>query len=315
MNGAIEKMLKKHGFTYTHVHDYDLNQIAGNVQVRSESNVAPASSVQRFRRMMDADVQFPAVIVSRNNILVDGNTRVAAQKKRKTAYVEAFVLDLDYSADPATTDERKVTKQVQLFATEANNTNGVNMSTADAIKKANEMILTGATEKAITRVTALSRAQVGGLKSCIKATEKMTALGLTVPGEARCRALGTEDLLNLSSEVYRGVVDLANDADLDPEEIKALRKRLKDADGDVAKRALLASERTSFVTRVQMVAANGRYRPSESAKLRRALGLVLSGQDPMLFVEQDPSSTVVHTKVLSESIAVLQSVLSAQELL
>src|SRR5262252_1698 len=83
------------GVEPTLVEQYDRLKVRmqDRVQSRIDQNNAPESQVKRYAAQM-SESRFPAPLVTKDDIPVDGNTRFKAYALRSTRYIECYQLPI-----------------------------------------------------------------------------------------------------------------------------------------------------------------------------------------------------------------------------
>ena len=119
---------------------YDRLQIRTDdrVQSRIDKNSAPKFMVERYANQM-GEYTFPPIVVTRDGLTVDGNTRNKAREVRNERYCSALVIPIDWNtADEAT--QQKLTLLSELI----NNMNGLPLFDEERSKMVINLISMGA---------------------------------------------------------------------------------------------------------------------------------------------------------------------------
>jgi hypothetical protein len=302
------------GFTWTEVAQYDLEKLdpTRRVQVREMNHYAPKDEVERYAIMM-AHSEFPPIIVTSDDWIVDGNTRAGASLKRGNKFFPAIMLDVGYLKGT-----QKQKDELHALAATLNSQHGRALDRKEARIVAAKLIGLNWKAEQIARAIGIQKNIVGAVKREIDAEAKLTKVGLDGNGSlkgASLRALGQTTVLVLNDAPYREVAQLAADAGLNQSEIQALAKSAKDQGSDTDALAVIAATRAEFSERIREHELTGAGKPPVARQLRQALGRItkFEGTSPATLIETNPVAIQAHTEALAQSIAILTAVLAAQE--
>lgn len=302
------------GFGWTEVAQYDLEKLSveRRVQVREKNNYAPKDEVDRYSIMM-AHSEFPPIIITRDDWIVDGNTRIGASIVRGNKFFPAIVLDVDY--EKAT---EKQQGELQALGATMNSQNGRALDRKEARIIAGTLVGLGWKAEQIARAIGVQKNIVGAVKREIDAVAKLEKVGLDGNGAlkgASLRALGQTPVLALNDVPYREVALLAADAGLNQSEIITLAKSAKEQGGDVEALALISATRAEFAERIREHELTGAGKPPVARQLRQTLGRITKYGEtfPETLIETNPVAIQAHTDALVQSIDILTAVLAAQE--
>jgi disulfide oxidoreductase YuzD len=307
--------IKRLNFDYVEVASFDLRKLSDQrrVQVRDVKNYAHKDEYEAFANQM-TEVAFPPIVVTRDDFLIDGNTRIAAVKLRKENFFPAIVLQVDY----ASADEKTRGVLVGLAAT-LNNLNGRRQTAKEVNATVQKLVTLGWHADEIVRATGAKSSMITNIGHEVIAHNRLARVGIE-NGQVRAtgtslRALGKPAMQVLNDEPYREIASLAMDAGLNANEISKLAKDAKETGSDSSALNLIARERQENAERIR------RYRvervvpkPSPSRQLRQRLGFIQKFlEDPTLLVEKAPEEMELHRLAVSQSIAILTKVGELQE--
>jgi hypothetical protein len=272
------------------------------VQSRLDRNNAPRERVKLYAQLMGG-VTFPAIIVTEDGIIVDGNTREKARGQRGDRYMPAFVLPVKW--DEA---DEQARRKLTLLSEAMNGRNGQPLDTDERVKWVRNLIDDGASDADISSQVGFTVARCREIRYEHQAHRRLKALGYN-PNEldltsTQARAFGKPNALGLSDEIFKGLVELTLHSDMMAKDINGLATTLANTGSDDLRRERLARERTSRAARSRTVNLAG--------TLRSRLA-VLAEHPATVFVEHDPELVSDHLDVLQRSITSLQEVITAQE--
>jgi hypothetical protein len=241
---AIEALIRTHLDVEPRLDpQYDRLKIRSDdrVQSRIDKNTAPKHMVERYANQM-GEFEFPPVIITSDNIIIDGNTRNKARGLRNERYMAVQIVPIAWdSADAAT--RRKL-----LFLSElVNNMNGLPLSDDEREKMVLTMLDQDAPDEEIVTKVGMSLRDVGQLREQHRAMSRLEHLGFDLKttefSDRTLRALGKPKVMKLDDESYRGLVDLGQDADLKANELKQLAGSLDAIKSAELRRDTLVRER------------------------------------------------------------------------
>jgi hypothetical protein len=310
--------IERLGFGFTEVADYDLTRLdyTRRVQVRETKHYNPRELVERYAAQM-SETAFPPIVVTADDWIVDGNTRVDARVRlRKEKFAPAYVLDVEW--DGARTTEKQKRLLVALAAT-LNANAGLPLSAREAREVTAELIKLEWKAEQIARAIGAKPATVTQVRKEIAAVEKLTRVGLNLNGSggvrgASLRALGAKDVLALNDVPFRELATLAADAGFNASEITTAAKQARELGADDKAMEMLRHLRVENNDRIQEQKLTGAAKPPVSRQLRQHLGFVTKyqGREQEL-LETDPKVSEAHIASLTTSIQVLSAVLEMQQ--
>lgn len=313
---AAAPEIERLGFSWHQEAQYDLNQLLdenGNllrVQVRDLEHYCPPARVAQYAVQMGETV-FPPIIVTRNNRLVDGNTRREARRMRKEKYSPAIIVDADFGKSPKT--------DANLIALAATlNQMGAERLTPGEIRTAATLLVEqGWKPEQIGRALGVKPSMVSQIRRELAAAAKFAKVGFTqgkkLPSPV-IRAFGADLLTGLNDVPFKKLADLALEANLSVNEIKEIAETMKSTGSDVGMIADVEKKRGEMEERIREHALLGNGRPAPSAGLRRALGYVTKFEAvPTSLVERSPDAMQEHLKVIHLTVGILQKVAQLQQ--
>jgi len=290
--------------------DLDLLSVDRRVQVRDSEHYAPAAQVSQFAIQM-AQTQYPPIIVSRNNWLVDGNTRVGARELRKEKFSPAIIIDADF-----TNKDNKTDNNFRILAATLNQTGGQRLTPTEARKVARILVEMGWKPEQIGRALGIKATMVSHIKRELAAEARFDKVGFKQGKDMQppvLRAFGTDVVLQLNDVPYEKLADLAVAANLGPKEVKELAAEMKATGSDAGMIAHIDKREAEMEERIRDHALRGNGKPAPSSQLRRVLGNVTKFRDdPAALVERTPDAMVEHVNVIRSAIDILNTVADLQ---
>lgn len=307
--------IERLGFKWTLVPQFDLDRLSPDrrVQVRESDHYAPHAMVERYAVQMDKN-EFPPIVVTANDWIVDGNTRIGASLRRKQTHFPAYVLNARYDPeDPAT---EKTRAELDALAATLNQQNGQSLTHKEARVLIRKLIAMDWLADQIGRAVGVTKQTVAAVKKEMAAEERLAKLGLrngAIAGPS-LRALGSETVLALNDEPYRQLTTLAVEAGLNTSEILDAAKDARATGSDVAALTKIADLRRESDERIKEHELTGGGKPPPSRMLRARLGYIAKYEDnPRIFVETNPSEAARHITEIERTLAVLEAVVRLQK--
>jgi hypothetical protein len=305
--------IERLGFKYSEAAQFDLSKLdyKRRVQVREVAHYVPKESVERYAVMM-GESQFPAIVLTSDEWIIDGNTRVAAAQKRGSKFFPAIVLDVEWATAPS-----KQQDELVALAATLNANAGVPLTAKEIRSVAAKFIALGWKADQIARAIGLKPSGVTAVKKEVNAVEKLTHVGMGSNGELRgasLRALGSEAAISLNDAPYKGLATLAADAGFNASEITTTAKNLREAGADATAIKRLDDLRTEMGDRIREHELTGGAKPPLSRQLRQHLGFVTKfvGREQEL-IETDPKVSGTHIEALTNAADVIAAVLGMQK--
>jgi hypothetical protein len=304
-----EDDIQKLGFELDEfVAQYDITNLNERVQIRSGAHTAPSERVREYAARMKVE-PCPPILLTKDDVIVDANTRVAGARKNKMQFLPAYKLNVEYAS--ATEKEKRY---LAALAAKANR-HGLPLDKKEKRELVSELLGEGWTADAIGAYVGSTPSVVTQVKYESAGIEKLKRVGLSENGSlkgANLRALGK--IAEINDAPFKEIADLAAEAGLNAGEIGALGKSVKGAGSDEAALALIASERTARTDGIRDAELTGSVKPPLARKLRQALGFVVNhaDDDPRTMIEFSEAYVEDHIKMIEKSITVLTAVLAAQ---
>jgi hypothetical protein len=304
--------IERLGFKWTEVAQYDLTRVSveQRVQVREPRHYAPKESVERYAIQMAHSV-FPPIVVTADDWIVDGNTRVGAALRRDTKFFPAIVLGIAWGG--ASTKQRD---ELYALAATLNAQNGVPLTARETREVTARFVALGWKAEQIGRAIGVRASGVTAVKKEIDAATKLRHVGLDPNGSlngASLRALGTKEALGLNDLPYKELAKIAADAGLNASEIVTAAKEARAAGSDTGAAEVLTALRTEMGDRIREQSLTGHAKPPVSRQLRQHLGFVtkFAGREQEL-IETDPKVSPTHLETLENAVRVLTAVIGMQ---
>jgi hypothetical protein len=304
--------IERLGFTYTEVGQFDLTRLdeSRRVQVRETKHYASREAVEQYAVAM-GQTEFPPVVITSDDYIVDGHTRIAASLLRKNKFFPAIVLDAAWRGA-----NTKTQNELYALAATLNQQGGVRLTGKEVRDVASRLVLLGWKTEQIGRAIGLKAASVTQVKREIDAAAKLRRVGLDPNGAMRgasLRALGTKDVLALNDVPFKELATLSADAGLNAGEITGLAKEMKETGSDESAIDRVHAVRTELGDRIKDQELTGASKPPVSRQLRQHLGFVtkFEGREQEL-IETNPEVGGAHIEALTKAIAVLTAVLEMQ---
>jgi len=307
--------IERLGFKWNEVAQFDLARLDREnraVQVRAANNYAHRDEVTAYAQQM-GQVAFPPIVVTKDDYLVDGNTRVAAAVSRKDRFFPAIIIGEAYAtAEPSRQLEFKA------LAATLNNQNGRRQTPREMRQTVAELVSLGWRIDQVQRVTGAKPADVRQIKWEIDARDRLKTVGLS-NGQVRAtgaslRTLGKPVVLGLNHEPYREVARLAMDAGLNAAEIVEVATSAKATGSDQAALEQISKVRQENAERIRRHQFEaGTTKPPVARQLRQHLGFVAAfdGKESAL-IETNHPSMAQHIDVLDKAMRILTDVATLQ---
>lgn len=165
---ALEAKLREWNLTYTVEREFKISdaRVESAAQVREGSHIAPATRVDEYAQQMRNGAMFPPILVRTPNVLIDGNTRLAAAKRigRKTF--------------PAVVVDTKTAAMAKILAAAINQMGGERLTAPEAHEAALLMMREGYPDPAVARELGRDLSQVRRWRNQHDVQERARTLGL-----------------------------------------------------------------------------------------------------------------------------------------
>ena len=253
--------------------------------------------VDRYANQM-GEYTFPPIIVTKDHIVIDGNTRAKARAKRNERYIDALVVPVSWdTADPDT--RRKLLYVSELI----NNMNGLPLDDTERRKMVVTMIEQDSPDEEIVTKVGMSQKDISDIRSAHRGKTRLVQVGID-PDKSKIqdralRAFGTTKVMKLDDESFRDIASLAVDAGLKANEIKGLAATVGDAGSMDMRREQIERERQA---REEQIASRkqGVNGASLARQLRSRLGFLM--EHPLAaFIEHNSELVDEHLELIERS--------------
>jgi hypothetical protein len=275
------------------------------VQVRIDKNNAPKEMVQRYVNQMSFG-QFPPVVVTADDRIVDGNTRVKARWERDERFASALVIPIDYEdADDA------IKQRIQLLGKMLNNSNGKALDKTERRTMIRDAVALGMSERQMVGTVGFPQSIVRAIMREQHGENALQRVGLTpdLLGGSMLGVVGLYD--DLHDEPLRDLAQLYRDANYGVKEGKALAADVRAAGSDEDALRIIRQAREANAQRIEDVARGGSGKPKQAKQLRRHLGFIAARNADVL-IETDPAEMREHLDALEQAEAVLTATITQQ---
>lgn len=140
---------------------------ASTAQVREVSHIAPAQRVEEYTQQMRNGAIFPPVLLRTPNLLIDGNTRLAAAKRVGRKTFPAIIVDT------------KTPEMAKILAAAVNQMGGERLSPAEAHEAALLMMQQNYPDQAVARELGRDLSQVRRWRNQRDVAQRAQRLGLS----------------------------------------------------------------------------------------------------------------------------------------
>lgn len=281
-----EAKLQEWNISYEYVPALDVTglEVVEVAQVRSAEHRFHNDQVEEYRQHMTAGAVFPPIVIMAPNMLIDGNTRLAAARKARIKTMPAFVARF-----PSTGLAR-------AFAASMNQTNGRRLAPDEARGAALALLEAGHTEESVALAVGYSRTQVGKWKTEQAFVDRARRVSMPQAVEQVSRNQQQQIGQIRSDPVFAEVVRTVTDLRPAAKDVTSMVHIAKEANSE----AEALQKLTEFRTDIQP-AGPPPHRPSVSPALRawRMAGTQVLKFDgnPLDFLEVDETrrSTAVES--------------------
>jgi hypothetical protein len=310
---AIAEIRKVFGDKWHIAENYELNHLdlkSRQIQVRDPDNYAAPADVARYAVQMGHAI-FPPIIVTADDYLIDGNTRVAARVQRKDLTCQAIVVDINYAK--ATEAQRHL---IMALGAALNMKNGRPLTTAELRRNIEPMVRKGWINTAIAAALGVGGGIINNVRREIDALDRLKVVaiegGKPLPPSILC-ALGSKDPQSLNNRPFADLTALAREARLPPGQIKEIAREAKASGSDEAALGVINKHRVGLEDHIRAVQLEGASVPPAARQLRQHLGYVLKfeGRAHEL-IETNPNVSQAHIEALEKAIRILSETLRGQ---
>lgn len=311
--GAIAE-IERLGYKWHLVSAYDLDQLSKErrVQVRETDHYAPRETVELYAVQMGQS-QFPPIVVTLDDWLIDGNTREGALRKRDQRHFPAIVVEIEYAGRSTTS---KTQQELRALARTLNSQHGVRLTAKEARDGARDMIALNWKAEQIARALGLRPTAIGQIKKEITAENRLESIGFRAHGlnGAALRKLGSADALALNNAPFEELSRLSAEAGYNAQEIETAAKDVRAVGSEAGQMEKLAALRVEAGDRIRERQLTGRGKPAPSRMLRQHLGYVnkFTPATAHEMLETDPAVQQTAVEALRAAIPVLIAVYNMQ---
>jgi hypothetical protein len=297
---------------WTFEYEYKLPDENRRIQVRTEEHISPPAQVILYRDAMKRGEKFPPIIMTKDNFIVSGNTRVAAARKAGFPDIQAIVLKEAWEGSPP-----DVQRRLRLLGAGDNTRHGKGI---DHTEIRDAVLFVGANSgydatqvAALLNITAPTVTNIFNEKLAL---DHLKGLGVDVPvgslGLSQLRKLGA-NVLKIHDEPFASLTRLAQASKMSPTELGTVIDKVKATGSDEAAMSLLKEEWSARQDAMDMVASTGgKVTKTKSFELRESLKFVLE-HNAADFIEMNQEFAPEHVDQLQRAIALLQQAVELQE--
>jgi hypothetical protein len=295
------------------VQEYDLTKVDPDerVQIRIDKNNAPREMVERFAAQMAFSV-FPPIVVTQDDRTVDGNTRVAARRRREDRYCPALQIPISWDESD---DEMRT--RLEYLGLALNNSNGKALDRVERRRMVRDALELGMTTKQITATVGFPASVVNSIRHEVEAEAKTRRVGkneLVDPDQpklrdASLRALGRATDLN--DQPFAELAQLTADAAFNANEVSAMASAIREVGSDELALERIERERDANAQRIADLARGGNGHPPAARVLRQRLGFIDSREAAAL-VETNRERMQDHLDAVEAAIEKLTEVAQLQ---
>ena len=303
--------IERLGFSWTEVAQFDLTNldVSRRIQVRETDHYAPKVMVDRYVIQM-GESPFPPIIVTEDDWIVDGNTRVAARLERGEKHMPAYVLSVKVSSDRT---PKKHINHLHMLAATLNNNGGKQLDANEQRRVVRTGLELDWNYENLARSLGVKSSIVSQVKKEMVAEARLDRVGMDMNGAlkgAALRAIGAAPVQALNDVPFKEVAQLAADAGLNAAEIGAVAKEAKATGSDTGALEVIRGLRTESAERIAEVALTGSGQPPLPRQLRQHLGFISKfGGEERKLMETNPAMIEQHVAAVATSVAVLTVVL------
>jgi hypothetical protein len=256
---------------------------------------------------------FPPIIVTKDDWLGDGNTRVGAYVKRKIHDVPAIVVDFDWGS--ATDLERK---RLLTVMRAINAAHGRPPTKVERKQMVADMLALDYRLDIIAGQSGVPESQIKAIKQEQVAEKRIEDVGLNINGDLQVsamRALGKQDAVVLHDKPYRELVKVVADAGLASRDVNDLVAQAKRAGSDEEAVKVFEKAREDAKDQIILRRMTGKVKVPPSRQLRQAMGGVLKWEGKERdVVEVRGELAEEHISMLERMVTFGHAVLQAQQL-
>jgi hypothetical protein len=290
-----------------YVEDFDYHRLNPDerLQVRIDKNNAPREMVQRYVHQMSFS-QFPPVVTTADERIVDGNTRVKARWEREERFANALVIPIRWEDADEDTKER-----ILLLGKMLNNSNGKPLDRAERRLMVRDAIALGMTERQMTGTIGFPPHIVRAVQRELAGQDALTRVGLNENLLSGGVVAAIGQYTDLHDEPLRDLAQLAADANFGAQETKGLAADVKRAVSDEEALRIIRQAREGNAQRIEDIRRGGAGKPKQSKQLRQRLGFI-TARDADVLIETNPAEMPEHLEALETAMGVLTTTITRQ---
>jgi DNA-binding transcriptional MerR regulator len=273
-------------------------------QVRDEKNIAAKDTISVIASKIATGQPVPAIVVTSDGRIVDGNGRVHTAKKFKRGTLYALVTNK--------TEEQLGDTLLEILGSRLND-HGKRRAKHEIDKTIRKLLANGATTERIMEHVSVEAGRVRNMRAQIAGEERVETAGLTRNGFslAHLKTFGRAELMD---EPLNGVIRLAHDSGLSAGETGDLVKKLRAQGSEVEQVALLNQEREDLRERIDEHKRTGNGKPPAARRAKQSLsGFMGITNNPDELVERNPDRIASQLKTLRSAQALLNHIITMQE--
>ena len=323
-------VLTELGFKFTEEPQFNVKTIIDDIakgkdarRIQVRDNYDPRErqrkdKIREFATLMAAGVEFPPIVVTADNYIVDGNTRVYALLTMKDGRptFPALVLDAKWQVD----DDRKRI-ELEYLAGRLNTGGPQPLTPGERRRLVYHLFRNGFTNESIYEAFGIPKAACTDIRNELAGGQRLERVGIPPNGagpnafKTNTRAaLGRQDVQSLNDPPFKALALIAKEAHLAAPEIISLAKEVRSLGTEAEQLEKLATVREEMAERIHIQRITGVSKPPEPSRLRQVLGNVTKFKgNELQIVESNPAMTESHMQALTDAIAVLTAALEAQK--
>lgn len=310
---GIIREIERLGFKYDYEPQFDLTNVDASrrVQVREGGHYVPKDLREQYAAQMRESNQFPAIVVTRDNYIVDGNTRIEACRANKLNFFHCLILRVEWDRS-----DDALKNKLRALAATCNQLGGQRLTMPEAKAAAAHLIALGWTAGNISRALGLTPSLTDRVRREVAGRARLKVVGIKGNGfsDKAATILGATGMRHLRDSAFKHLAFLLRDANLSQKETIDIAKEVVAAQSDEEGEEILRRHRAEMEQRIVDHSLTGNGRPSGAALFRRILGQILAhdGKEENL-VERETARIEEHVEKLRRAQRVLHNVMLAQE--
>jgi hypothetical protein len=273
-------------------------------QVRDEKNVAAHDTVSIIKSKLATGMPIPAIVVTSDGRLIDGNGRVSGARKAKVATLYALVTKK--------TEEELGDFLLETLGSRLND-HGKRRAKEEIDRSIRKQIAGGATTERVMEHVSVEATRVRNMRAQMAGEELVEALGMTRNGFsiAHLKAFGRANLL---TEPLSEIIRLTNESGMSAKETNELAKRVRALGSEAEQLALLTQEREDLRERIDEHKRTGNGKPPAARRAKQQLsGFMGIADEPQQMVERNPDRMESQLQTLRRAEALLSEIIALQE--